>query len=136
MTHLFDRICWASENLERFETEYVVVYEDGDDDGRARVLVPAPEWMAMALHGGLLPPVEHYHREPRDDAGNFVGPRDYWSGYEPIGPLTEEEAIGYLVKKDVPRHVWQEGSNHRFVICRRSQLPQSRLFRNAWRVAA
>ena len=135
MTHLFDRICWASENLARVESQYVVVYEDGNDAGRARILVPAPEWLAMALHGGLLPPVEHYHREQRDLVGNFIGPRDYWSSYTPLGPLTEEQAIEYLILKDVPRHVWQDGSNHPLKICRRSQLPTSRRFRNAWRVA-
>lgn len=135
MTHLFDRICWAQENLTRYETDLVVVYEDGEYDGRAKILVPAPEWMAMALHGGLLPPVEHYHREQRDPDGSFCGPHDYWSAYEPIGPLTEEQAIEYLVQKDVPRHVWAEGSNHSLKICRRGQLPQSRLFRNAWKVA-
>ena len=135
MTHLFDRICWAHENLARVETDYVVVYEDGDDHGRAKILVPAPEWLAMALHGGLLPPVEHYHREQRDPAGSFCGPHDYWSAYEPIGPLTEEEAIEYLIRKDIPRKVWEEGSNYPLKICRRSQLPTTRLFRNAWRVA-
>jgi hypothetical protein len=133
MTHLFDRICWASENLARAETDLVVVYEDGD--GCARIIVPAPEWMAMALHGGLLPPVEHYHREPRDAGGNFIGPRDYWSAYEPIGPLSEEQAIEYLIRKDIPRHVWGPGSNLPMKICRRDQLPQTRLWRNAWKVA-
>ena len=132
MTHLFDRICWSSETLTRVETDYVVVYEV--DDGPAKVLVPAPEWMAMAMHGGLLPPVEHYHNELRDADGTFVGPRDYWSSYDPIGPMSEEEAIEYLVKKDIPREVWREGSNKRFVICRRSQLPQTRVWRNAWTV--
>jgi hypothetical protein len=135
MTHLFDRICWAQENLSRVETDYIVVYEDGENDGRAKILVPAPEWMAMALHGGLLPPVEHYHREPRDRDGNFVGPVGYWSEYEPIDALTEEAALEYLVRKDIPQAVWAEGSNHRFVICRRSQLPTTRVFRNAWKVA-
>ncbi len=135
MTHLFDRICWAHENLERVETQYVVAYEDGEPDAPAKILVPAPEWMAMALHGGLLPPVGHYHREPRDVDGNFIGPADYWSAYEPIGPLTEEQAIEYLIQKDIPRHVWAEGSNHPMVICTRSQFPKNRTFRNAWRVA-
>ena len=134
MTHLFDRICWASENLARVETDLIVVYEDGSDDGRARILVPAPEWLAMALHGGLLPPVAAYHLEPRDVGGTFVGPKDYWSAYEPIGPLTEAQAIEYLIQKDIPRHVWAPGSNHRMVICRRSQLPQTRTWRNAWKI--
>ena len=135
MTHLFDRICWAHENLARFESEFVVVYEDGDNDGRAKILVPAPEWMAMALHGGLLPPVAHYHDEQRTADGTFCGPANYWSSYEPIGPLTEEQALAYLILKDVPKHVWAEGSNHPLIICRRDQLPKTRVYRNAWRCA-
>jgi hypothetical protein len=132
MTHLFDRISWASENLARVETDLIVVYEDGE--GPAKVLIPAPEWMAMAFHGGLLPPVSHYHNEMRDNDGTFAGPKDYWSAYEAIGPLSEEQAIEYLIQKDIPRHVWAEGSNHPMVICRRSQMPTTRCFRNAWRV--
>ena len=27
-THLWDRLCWAKENLEPFRTEYCVVWED------------------------------------------------------------------------------------------------------------
>jgi len=135
MTHLFDRICWAHENLSRVETDYVVVYEDGENDGRAKILVPAPEWLAMALHGGLLPPVGAYHLESRDLDGNFIGPKDYWSSYVPIDALTVEQALIYLILKDVPKHVWAEGSNHPLIICRRDQLPTTRVFRNAWRCA-
>lgn len=132
MTHLFEHVCWASENLTRVETDLVVVYEDGE--GPAKILVPAPEWMAMAMHGRMLPPVEHYHNEQRSEDGTFIGPRDYWSSYQPIEPLTEEQAIEYLIQKDIPRHVWTEGSNHKMVICRRSQIPPTRRWRNAWKI--
>lgn len=141
MTHLFDHICWASENLQRVETSLVVVYEDPEEpDAPAKVLVPAPEWMAMALHGGLLPPVDHYHLEQRDSDGTFTGPKTYWTteGFDPVGPMTEEQAVEYLIQKDIPRRVWDppEGSNvQHFVICRREQLPQTRRWRNAWQIA-
>ena len=58
-THLFDRLCWAKENLEGHQSDYRVVYEDSVDEC-AKILVPDPNWMACALQGGILPPVEVY----------------------------------------------------------------------------
>ena len=56
-THLWDRLCWAKENLEGVQSDYRVVYEDSIDEC-AKILVPDPNWMACALQGGILPPVE------------------------------------------------------------------------------
>ncbi len=44
-THLFDRLCWAKENLEGYKSDYRVVYEKSVDDC-ASVLIPDPNWMA------------------------------------------------------------------------------------------
>ena len=45
--HLFDRLCWAKENLEGYQSEYRVVWEDPDSpDECAKVTVPDPNWMA------------------------------------------------------------------------------------------
>jgi len=52
-THLFDRLCWAKENLEPVQSDYRVVYED-DVDGCAKVLVPDPNFCAAFLAGGIL----------------------------------------------------------------------------------
>ena len=52
--------------------------------------------------------------------------------------LTEEEAIEYLIQKDVPQSVWQswdEGNRPKMVICRKEQLPGTREWRNAWRIS-
>ena len=57
---------------------------------------------------------------------------------EPMGPMTEEEAIEYLIQKDVPQSVWQswdEGNRPKMVICRKEQLPATREWRNAWRIS-
>jgi hypothetical protein len=51
-THLFDRLCWAKENLEGVQSDYRVVYEDSVDEC-AKILVPDPNWMACALQGGI-----------------------------------------------------------------------------------
>ena len=84
MTHLSDRVAWAHEHLTPVQTPYVIVWEDPDEpDAPAKVTVPAPEWLAMAMYGGLLPPVHRYHNEARDEDGVFVGPKDYWCAYSP-----------------------------------------------------
>ena len=58
-THLWDRLCWAKEKLEGKQSDYRVVWEDPDaPEECAKVTVPDPNWMACALQGGILPPVE------------------------------------------------------------------------------
>jgi hypothetical protein len=66
-THLFDRLCWAKENLDGVQSDYRVVYEDSVDEC-AKILVPDPNWMACALQGGILPPVWVYHELAKDEA--------------------------------------------------------------------
>lgn len=151
--HLHDRISWAAENLERVETDKVVVIET-DPESQAGLLVPAPEWMACALFGGLLPPVEVYHALEFDDGSpvlnrSFHGVDPSQDGLTvrnghllhltpPIAPMSEDEAIEYLVLKDAPREVWdadKRSNSARFAICSRDQIPPERTFRNAWRMA-
>jgi hypothetical protein len=53
--------------------------------------------------------------------------------------MTEEEAILYLCRKDIPSHVIEtmnDGNKPKLVICRKEQLPATREWRNAWRIAA
>lgn len=51
--------------------------------------------------------------------------------------MTEEQAIEYLLMKDVPSTVWQDKATNRrrFIICSVRSVPQDRSLRNAWRVA-
>ena len=52
--------------------------------------------------------------------------------------MTEEEAIEYLIMKDIPEHVWRDwdkSNKPRLVICKKSQLPASREWRNAWQIS-
>jgi hypothetical protein len=52
--------------------------------------------------------------------------------------MTEEQAIEYLIMKDVPQDVWREwntGNKPKLVICKKQQLPQTREWRNAWRIS-
>ena len=139
-THLWDRLCWAKENLEPHQSDYRVVYEDSIDEC-AKILVPDPNWMACALQGGILPPVWVYHELAKDEAQEDF--KKHTRGYllhetEPMPAMTEEEAIEYLIMKDCPRSVWEnynEGNRPKMVICKKEQLPQTREWRNAWKIS-
>ena len=123
--------------LKPVQSRYVAVYEDPwQPDAPAAVLLPAPEWMAAALHGGILPPLDAVLR---DQERSFAwGDRPESWDAPPIGPLTEEQAIEYCVMMSVPRHVWDAppGNRRRLVICTADQIPTDRSLRDAWSIAA
>ena len=103
--------------------------------------MPDPNWMAAALQGGILPPVWVYWELANDEAKPDF--KKHTRGYllhdtEPMGPMTEEQAIEYLIQKDVPQSVWREwdaGNKPKMVICRKEQLPGTREWRNAWKIS-
>ena len=139
--HLFDRLCWAKENLEGYQSEYRIVWEDPNEpDKCAKVTIPDPNWMACALQGGILPPVWVYHELADDEAKPDF--KKHTIGYllhqtEPVDAMTEEQAIEYLVMKDIPRRVWQDhdmANKPRFCITTVHCLPKTRTWRNAWRL--
>ena len=67
--HLWNRLGWAKENLEMIQTDYRVVWEDPQEpDAPAKITVPDPNWMACAVQGGILPPVEVYWELAEDEA--------------------------------------------------------------------
>jgi len=154
MKRLMQHIVWAKRNLERVEPDYAIVWNR--HDGGTTVTVPAPEWMAMALHGGLLPTVDVYHSlraewthgETGEKIHTLVNdnPGPEWKHGRVInghllheGPwqpaMTQEEAMEYLLQKDVPRYVWHDhdrSNSRQFVICPRSCIPRHRVWRNVW----
>ena len=113
-------------------TEYRIIFEDPTDpDAPAMILVPSPNWMADAMAGNL-PPISVYwalqdEEQKAIDEGRHEGfkhDHDMWMQQftaPRIGPLTEEEAIDYLIM---------------FKVVTKDQVPSDRLFRNAWRLAA
>lgn len=133
---LYMRCRWAKDNLKRAKPQYAIAWEDpADPDAPVKITRPSPEWLAMALHGYLLPPVEVYSQLEHDEKGKIVNGH-ILHDTPPIGPMTEEEAMGYLVVKDTPARVWNSQSNRRMmVICRNEMIPQNRVVRNAMRLA-
>jgi len=131
---LWKRLEIAKTQLEPVQSDYRVVFE-ADLDSPASILVPDPNWMACALHGHILPPVEVYHQLETDGNGRIINGH-ILHNTPPIRPMSEEEAIEYLIQKDVPAHVWQQtsGNAKKMVICRKNQLPAGREWRNAWKI--
>ena len=131
--HLWDRLAEAKSRLEPVQSKYRVLFEDPrEPDEPAKVLVPDPNWMACALAGGVLPPIETYQRD-RDVPDGQHKEHPY---AEPIGAMTEEEAIEYLVQKDIDPAVWRDYQGNRTIlkIVPVELIPSDRSFRNAWRV--
>ncbi len=132
--HLWDRLKEARSRLEPIQSKYRVIYENPDDlDAPAAIMCPAPEWLAAAMAGGILPPIETYQR----DALTPDGSAKEHPYAKPIGPMTEEEAMEYLVMKDVSPAVWRDYTGNRAIlkIVPMEMIPTDRTHRNAWRIA-
>lgn len=160
---MFTRLQWASENLEPIQSDYRVIFEDpAAPDEPVKVLAAAPEWIACALAGGILPSIEHQHNmklELETDTGEKIQTTyleaqkirqektivsekvleyEEYLYSKPIGPMTEEQAIEYLIMKDIPARVWHSDYKYNrqmFKIVKKHQLPDDRLYRDCWRLA-
>ena len=133
MTHLWDRLAEAKSRLAPVQSKYRVLFENpADPDAPAAVLVPDPNWMAAALAGGVLPPIDTYQRDRTVADGQ---PKEHPYA-EPIGPMTEEEAVEYLVMKDIDPQVWRDYEGNRCImkIVPVELIPTDRSFRNAWKI--
>ena len=133
MTHLWERLLEAKSRLEPVQSKYRVLFENPTDpDAPASVLVPDPNWMAAALEGNILPPIDAYQRDRNVPDGQ---PKEHPYA-EPIGAMTEEEAIEYLVMKDIDPQVWRDYNGNRCImkIVPVELIPSDRSFRNAWKI--
>ena len=131
--HLWDRLAEAKSRLKPVQSKYRVLFEDPNaPDEPAKVLVPDPNFMAAALAGNVLPPIETYQRDRLVPDGQ---PKEHPYA-EPIGAMTEEEAIEYLIQKDIPPQVWRDYQGNRSVlkIVPVELIPSDRSFRNAWKI--
>lgn len=120
--------------------KYAIVWEDpSEPDEPAKITIPSSTWLAMAMHGGILPPVEVYHELAAD--GAQPGFTRHTRGHllhetPPVPAMTEEEAMEYLVKKDIPQRVWRDYRGNRVVlkIVPRHLIPTDNIKRNALRI--
>ena len=131
--HLWDRLAEAKSRLAPVQSQYRVLFEDPTQpDAPASVLVPDPNWMAAVLAGSILPPIDTYLRDQGVPDGQ---PKEHPYA-KPIGPMTEEEAIEYLIQKDIPPQVWRDYQGNRSVmkIVPVELIPSDRSFRNAWKI--
>ena len=131
--HLWDRLAEAKSRLAPVQSKYRVLFENpAEPDAPASVLVPDPNWMAAALAGNVLPPIDTYLRD-RDVPDGQPKEHPY---AEPVGAMTEEEAIEYLIKKDISPQVWRDYQGNRTImkIVPVELIPSDRSFRNAWKI--
>jgi hypothetical protein len=131
--HLWERLLEAKSRLKPVQSKYRVLFEDPNaPDEPAKVLVPDPNWMAAALEGDILPPIDTYQRDRLVPDGE---PKEHPYA-EPIGPMTEEEAIEYLIMKDIDPAVWRDYKGNRTImkIVPVELIPSDRSFRNAWKI--
>jgi hypothetical protein len=131
--HLWDRLAEAKSRLAPVQSKYRVLFEDpATPDEPAKVLVPDPNFMAAALAGNVLPPIDTYQRDRLVPDGQ---PKEHPYA-EPIGAMSEEEAIEYLVQKDIDPAVWRDYQGNRTImkIVPVEMIPSDRSFRNAWRI--
>ena len=132
--HLWTRLLEGKSRLKPVQSKYRVLFEDPrEPDAPAKVLVPDPNWMAAALAGNVLPPIDTYQRDRLVPDGE---PKEHPYA-EPIGAMTEEEAIEYLVQKDIDPAVWRDYQGNRTIlkIVPVEMIPSDRSYRNAWRIA-
>jgi len=146
--HLWDRMCWAKENLKFVQPEYCIAWEDPDTpDEPMKVTTPSPEWLTCALQGGILPDIEAYVEDKKveeaylEEHGSMKGFN--WKDHDPQHPyvaprgsMDEIEALEYIAQKDIPYRVWGKQHNRpMFKIVPRSAIPTNRINRNAWRLS-
>ena len=131
--HLWDRLAEAKSRLAPVQSKYRVVFEDpATPDEPAKVLCPDPNWLACALKGNILPPIDTYQRDRNVPDGQ---PKEHPYA-EPVGPMTEEEAIEYLIMKDIDPSIWRDYKGNRIImkIVPVELIPSDRSFRNAWKI--
>jgi hypothetical protein len=133
IAHLWDRLADAKARLEPVQSKYRVLFENpAEPEAPAAVLVPDPNFMAAALDGNVLPPIDTYIRDQSVPDGE---PKEHPYA-EPIDAMTEEEALEYLVMKDISPSIWRDYIGNRTIlkIVPVELIPTDRTFRNSWRI--
>ena len=71
-----------------------------------------------------------------DEPVKVTVPTPEWLAMTMHGNVSEEEAMEYLLQKDIPSRVCADNTSNTadYYICKRSMIPTNREFRNAWRI--
>jgi hypothetical protein len=139
-----------SRGCEPVEPQYCIVWEEPSDlDASVKVTTPSPQWLGGMMHGNFSPDVSAYIRDRQVEKqwiNDNPGKTFSWEAVggathpyaETVGAMTEEEAMEFLLQKDIPSHIWMDdtGNAPRYKICKLDMLPNNRTFRGAWRLAA
>lgn len=128
-------------------SDYRVIYEDPDNpDDPVQILVPAPNWIKEAMTQGVVPIAIYWALRDAEqkalDEGwhdDYKHDQDLWRlqyTAKKTPPLTEEQAIEYLILQTIPKSVWSNKHNRpMFKIVRKQEISSDRQFRDAWRMA-
>lgn len=115
-----------SRNVEPVECNTRIAFHD-DSQEAVKVITPAPRFIATLMAGGYV----RHARVCREEAGRPV----LEGTGEIMGPMSYDEAIEFLLWKDLPRGV------NNYSIMTTDDLPRirgdidlARKFRNAWRL--
>jgi hypothetical protein len=133
IAHLWDRLADAKARLDPVQSKYRVLFENpAEPEAPAALLGPDPHWLAAALAGDVLPPIDTYIRDQSVPDGQ---PKEHPYA-EPVGAMTEEQAIEYLVMKDISPSIWRDYKGNRTImkIVPVELIPSDRSFRNAWKI--
>ncbi len=160
-THHWCRIAKSRDEIQTVEVEHCIPYADQYDlDAPLKVCHPSPRCVAELMAGGIHPPIEALNAQrllfvlddgssevvSRLDAPRFraqhgeriqheIVVENSRAHQEAMGPLTYEQAIEWIVLKDIPVDVWgREHNSPQFWIARRDELPATRQYRNAWKL--
>ena len=70
--------------------------------------------------------------------GGVLSPLNSDDATETLDAMTEEQAVEYLIMKDIPPRIWRGHRGNRTIlrIVTVDQLPTDRRYRNAWAVAS
>ena len=133
-THLWERLHWAKEKLEPIQSDYRVVWEDPNEpDEPAKITIPDPNWLACALQGGILPPVEVYWELKKDEAQPDF--KKHTRGYllhntKPVDKMTEEEAMRAFKqtqRNDKRKDDWAKSSGYKMIRIKHNELVSKKL---------
>ena len=135
MTPLDQRLILAKQRLTPVDSKYCVAYEDPAElDAPVKIFHPDPHFLAAALAGWVLSPVDTYLRDQK----RKVGEKMEHPYAPPIPAMSEEETLEYLIKVCVPTRVWRDYTGNRTIlkIVPKDMLPADYTFRDAWSLAA